>query len=90
MKAVVGLGLAFALGFACRAFGIPSPAPPVVVGALLVMAMTIGYVLVDRFVATHPARHEADCGGPSGLAPSALGRKGEAAHGTPGLPRPRP
>src|SRR5215210_6780622 len=62
VKAVVGLVLAFALGFACRAFGIPSPAPPVVVGALLVMAMTVGYVLVDRHVAAHPARHEADCG----------------------------
>jgi XapX domain-containing protein len=90
VKAVVGLVLAFALGFACRAFGIPSPAPPVVVGALLVMAMTIGYVLVDRHVAAHPARHEADCGGPSGLAPSALRREGEAVHGAPVLPRPRP
>jgi len=90
VKAAVGLVLAFALGFACRAFGIPSPAPPVVMGALLVMAMTLGYVLADRAVAAHPARHEADCGGPSGLAPSALRREGEAAHGTSASPRPRP
>ena len=90
MKAAVGLGLAFALGFACRAFGIPSPAPPFIVGALLVMAMTVGYVLVDRYVAAHPARHKADCGGLSGLAPSALHREGEAAHGAPVPPRPQP
>ena len=28
MKPLIGIVLAFALGFACRAFGIPSPAPP--------------------------------------------------------------
>ena len=44
MKAVIGLALAFALGFACRAFGIPSPAPPVIMGALFVVAMTAGYI----------------------------------------------
>src|SRR5258708_38995523 len=70
MKSFLGLALAFAIGFACRAFGIPSPAPPVIVGALLVVAMTIGYLLVARF-ATQPARHAIDCGGPSGLTPSA-------------------
>ena len=65
MKAVIGLALAFALGFACRAFGIPSPAPPVIMGALFVVAMTAGYILVDRIM-TRPARHAVDCGGPSG------------------------
>jgi XapX domain-containing protein len=70
MKLFLGLALAFAIGFACRAFAIPSPAPPVIVGALLVVAMTIGYLLVDRAV-TQPAQHAIDCGGPSGIAPSA-------------------
>jgi XapX domain-containing protein len=70
MKSLLGLALAFAIGFACRAFGIPSPAPPILVGALLVVAMTIGYLLVDRAMA-RPAQHAIDCGGPSGLAPSA-------------------
>jgi XapX domain-containing protein len=73
MKAVLGLVLAFAIGFACRAFGIPSPAPPVVVGALLVVAMTCGYLLVDRLM-TQPAKHSVDCAGPSGLAPSRQAR----------------
>lgn len=70
MKSIIGVILAFAVGFACRAFGIPSPAPPVIVGALLVMAMTVGYILVDR-VMKHSARHAVNCGGPSGLPPSA-------------------
>lgn len=70
MKSLLGLSLALAIGFACRVFGIPSPAPPVVVGALLVVAMTTGYLLVDRLL-SRPAQHAIDCGGPSGLAPSA-------------------
>jgi XapX domain-containing protein len=90
VKAAIGLVVAFAIGFGCRAFGIPSPAPPLIVGALLVMALTVGYVLVDRYMAKHPARHKADCGGPSGLAPSALHREGKAAHGSPASSRPQP
>jgi XapX domain-containing protein len=48
---MIGIVLACALGFACRAFGIPSPAPPLTLGALLVMTMTIGYIAVDRWIA---------------------------------------
>ena len=51
MKSMIGIVLAFALGFSCRAFGIPSPAPPLILGALLVMTMTIGYIAVDRWMA---------------------------------------
>jgi XapX domain-containing protein len=77
MKPVIGLVLAFALGFGCRAFGIPSPAPPLILGALLVMTMTIGYIAVDRY-AMSPARNAPNCGGPSGLAASQVPhRRGE-------------
>ncbi|MBV8138739.1 MAG: DUF1427 family protein [Deltaproteobacteria bacterium] len=69
MKSIVGLILAFALGFACRAFGIPSPAPPLILGALLVMTMTVGYIVVDQY-AMSPAMHSHDCGGPSGFSAS--------------------
>src|SRR5579863_4303803 len=62
MKSMIGIVLAFALGFSCRAFGIPSPAPPVILGALLVMAMTVGYIAVDRRMAS-PAQHAPDCAG---------------------------
>jgi XapX domain-containing protein len=50
MKSMIGIVLAFALGFGCRTFGIPSPAPPLILGALLVMTMTIGYIVVDRWM----------------------------------------
>lgn len=75
VSAAVGLCLGLPFGAGCRWFDIPSPAPPVVVGALLVMAMTTGYPLVDRYAATHPAQHEADCGGSSGLSHSAMHRQ---------------
>jgi XapX domain-containing protein len=75
MKRLIGIVLAFALGFACRAFGIPSPAPPMILGALLVMTMTIGYIAVDRWVMS-PAKHAPDCGGPSGLTPFQTLQKG--------------
>jgi XapX domain-containing protein len=71
MKSMIGIVLAFALGFACRAFGIPSPAPPLILGALLVMTMTIGYIAVDRWMA-RPARNAVNCGGPSGVRPSQI------------------
>ena len=43
-----------------------------IMGALLVVAMTIGYIAVDR-VMTRPAEHAGNCGGPSGVAPSQTG-----------------
>jgi XapX domain-containing protein len=62
MKPLIGIVLAFALGFACRAFGIPSPAPPMILGALLVMTMTVGYIAMDRW-AMSLAKDAPDRGG---------------------------
>ncbi|MFK8017642.1 MAG: DUF1427 family protein [Gammaproteobacteria bacterium] len=42
----IGVLLGLAIGFACRWFDIPSPAPPTIMGALLVVAMTLGYASV--------------------------------------------
>ncbi len=56
MKSAVGIVVAFALGFACRHFGIPSPAPPALTGALLVLAMTLGYTATDRLLAARAQR----------------------------------
>ena len=49
-KFFAGLLLGFAIGFGCRAFGVPVPAPPVLVGALLVVAMTAGFLAADRLL----------------------------------------
>jgi XapX domain-containing protein len=43
--------MAFAIGAGCRWFDIPSPAPPKLVGALLVVAMTVGFLLTDHLLA---------------------------------------
>jgi hypothetical protein len=48
---------------------VASTAPPLILGALLVMTMTIGYILADSWMVS-PAQHTPDCGGPSGLAAS--------------------
>ena len=59
MKMVIGYLLAFAIGALCKVAGIPVPAPPAIMGALLVFSMTSGYVL-----AGHYARGKQE-GGPS-------------------------
>ncbi len=69
-KFLIGLALGFGIGFGCYLLGIPSPAPPVLVGALLVVAMTCGYQLADRFLARRAAATVIDCGGPTGHPPS--------------------
>lgn len=66
MKIVIGLLLGASIGVVCRLADIPLPAPPVLVGALLVLAMTVGYILVDRIAAHREAKHRHLCGGPTG------------------------
>ena len=50
-KFVAGLLLGFGIGFGCRAFGVPVPAPPVLVGALLVEGLN-----QQREVAVSPGK----------------------------------
>lgn len=69
MKIALGLLLALLIGVVCRVAAIPVPAPPAVAGALLVLAMTVGYLLADRY-ATRPAIHTKHCGGPTGASAS--------------------
>lgn len=66
MKIAVGFALAFAIGVFCRLVGIPVPAPPAIVGALLVVAMTAGYLITGRYASIRPNEHKHLCGGPTG------------------------
>jgi len=66
MRVFVGLLIALAIGVICRIASLPLPAPPVFVGALLVVAMTLGYLAVDRWTTVREARHRDLCGGPTG------------------------
>jgi XapX domain-containing protein len=42
--ALMGIALGLLIGFICRWFDLPLPAPPKLVGALLVVAMTLGFI----------------------------------------------
>jgi XapX domain-containing protein len=48
IAAVIGLALGLIVGAGCRFFDIPSPAPPRVIGACLLLAMTLGFVVADH------------------------------------------
>lgn len=47
ISASIGLILGCLIGVGCRWFDLPLPAPPRIVGALLVVAMTLGFLGTD-------------------------------------------
>jgi XapX domain-containing protein len=69
-KVLIGIVLGLAIGGACRWFDIPVPSPPKLTGALLVVAMTVGYMVTDKIIAAKfsqgPASTQEMCGGPTG------------------------
>ena len=48
--AIVGLVMALLIGIGCRSLDVPLPAPPKVQGALLVVAMTLGFLAADSWL----------------------------------------
>jgi XapX domain-containing protein len=48
--AIIGLLLGLVIGAGCRFFDIPSPAPPRLIGACLLLAMTVGFVTADHIL----------------------------------------
>ena len=49
VKYAVGIALSVGIGAACRWFDLPVPAPPTIYGALLILAITLGYMAVDTW-----------------------------------------
>ena len=45
--AIIGLVLGLVIGAGCRFFDIPSPAPPRLIGACLLLAMTVGFAHLE-------------------------------------------
>ena len=74
MKIAIGFVLSFLIGAGCRYFDIPAASPPVIPGALIVLAMTLGYTSMDRVLVgkDRAATTKHMCGGPTGL-PKAIG-----------------
>ena len=68
MKFMIGLLVSFAVGLGCRYFDIPVGSPAVVPGALLVLAMTMGYSSTDAVLnrRSRLATTTHLCGGPTG------------------------
>jgi XapX domain-containing protein len=71
MRILIGLVLSFVIGAGCRYFDIPAASPPVIPGALIVLAMTLGYSSMDRLITNKNPKAVATtrrmCGGPTGL-----------------------
>jgi XapX domain-containing protein len=47
---IIGLTVGLLIGAGCRYFNIPSPAPPRLIGAFLLVAMTLGFVVAGRIL----------------------------------------
>jgi XapX domain-containing protein len=67
-KIFIEIVVAFLVYAGCLYFDIPVRSPPVIPGALLIVAMTLGYSAMDRMLASEDrvATTKAYCGGPSG------------------------
>lgn len=79
LKIIIGLALGVAIGVVCRRLALPPPAPPVLTGAVLVVAMTLGYMAVDAFAKHRENKSRTHCGGPDGETAHAKADMKEAA-----------
>ena len=71
IKIIAGMILCLIIGAGCRWFDIPLPGPPKLVGALLIVSITVGYIATDKLIASRfsargPALTKDLCGGPTG------------------------
>ena len=59
LKTVIGLFLGLFIGVFCRWFDVPMPCPPRLIGAILVVAMTVGYITTDKLLAVKSGERRA-------------------------------
>ena len=50
IKFLIGIAVALLIGAGCRYFNLPVPAPPSLLGVLLIAAISLGYILTDRIL----------------------------------------
>jgi XapX domain-containing protein len=55
-KIILGLFLGLLIGIGCRCFDIPLPSPPKLIGALVVLSMTLGYSGTDYLLIRQPKK----------------------------------
>ena len=66
IRIIFGFILAFGIGILCRLLPVPLPAPTALVGALVVLSMTLGYIAADRYLARRAATLARNSAGPIG------------------------
>jgi XapX domain-containing protein len=64
-KTFAGIFLGLLIGSACRWFDIPLPSPPRLLGALLVVAMTVGYMATGKLLSARSIPNAAIADGPT-------------------------
>ena len=50
LRSILGLLLGLGIGAGCRLADIPVPSPHTLLGALLVVSITVGYIAADRLL----------------------------------------
>jgi XapX domain-containing protein len=58
VKIVMAFLIGLLIGISCRWFKIPVPAPPTLIGALLVLSITVGYIVTDYLMSRREAPGE--------------------------------
>jgi XapX domain-containing protein len=81
MKILIAFIVAFGIGAGSRWTGVPSLAPQAIVGALLIVAMSTGYVSADRLLKRNPSPAVT-------VVLSADARNQQSSHGLPVAPEP--
>lgn len=64
IRTAFGFILAFMIGVVCRLTEIPVPAPPALMGAGLVVAITLGFVGMDAALNCRAAKEARSCSKP--------------------------
>ncbi|MDJ0625250.1 MAG: DUF1427 family protein [Candidatus Caenarcaniphilales bacterium] len=50
IKSLLGLLIGFSIGIVCKFASLPLPAPPMILGSVLVLSITLGYMLIDNYL----------------------------------------
>ncbi len=60
MKIAISLAIGLAIGAGCRVFNLPVPSPPTIVGVLLILSLTVGYITADCLLTARAGSPSAD------------------------------
>ena len=47
-RMIIGYVICFGIGFLCRIVDLPLPAPPIILGAMIVVVTSLGYSMADK------------------------------------------